>query len=161
MKEMKDDMIKSKANEELLTQENKLLKQQEGEDEEVMLLSSEAKNTLMDALLERLGQTWDKSLTQMSSMKEEVVEKAKQKREARDKTKEEELKKYKDEAAKWRKAFEDASTSASPSGAGTKEGHWKKEAKKYQEQARVVEKRYQDARPTEEYVNLVRDTVSC
>ena len=47
MEDMKADTIKSKTIEELLTQENKLLKQQEGEDEEVLLLTPQAKDTLV------------------------------------------------------------------------------------------------------------------
>ena len=73
MDEMKGDMIKSKAMEELLAQENKLLKQQEGEDEDVLILTPQAKDTLMQALMETLSPTWDKALKEVYQIKQDIV----------------------------------------------------------------------------------------
>ena len=105
MEEMKADTIKSKTIEELLTQENRLLKQQEGEDEDMLLLTPQAKDTLVQALMESLSPTWDKALTQIYQIKQEVVSMVEQN--VREWTRHqctEELQRYKGQSGKMEKS---------------------------------------------------------
>ena len=84
MDDMKNDTIKSKAMEELLTQENKLLKQQEGEDKDVLILTPQARDTLVQALMDTLSPTWDKALAEAYQIKQDIVSRAEQNRKVRE-----------------------------------------------------------------------------
>ena len=135
LNDMKDDTIRSKAMEELLTQENKLLKQQEGEDEDVLILTPQARDTLVQALMETLSPTWDKALAEAYQIKQDIISGVEQNRKNEESINAGEIQRYKDEAAKWKKAFEDAASSTStktPAPENTKEEYWEKEAKKVQ-----------------------------
>ena len=105
MDEVKSGVIKSKAMEELLVQENRLLKQQEGEDEEVLLLTPQAKDTLVQALMEALSPTWDKALKETYQMKQDIVAEVEQKACGEENITTAELQKHRDEAAKWKKSL--------------------------------------------------------
>ena len=134
MDEVKGGVIKSKAMEELLVQENRLLKQQEGEDEDVLLLTPQAKDTLVQALMEALSPTWDKALKETYQMKQDIVSEVEQKTRGEESITAAELQKHRDEAAKWKKAFEDMASSAkTPALEKHKEKYWEKEARKYKE----------------------------
>lgn len=76
MTSMKRDTIQSRVQQELLLQENALLKQQEGEDQDVLMLDPNAKNTLVKSVVDRLGQTWDKALEEANKVKGEVMHRA-------------------------------------------------------------------------------------
>ena len=161
MDDMKNDTIKSKAMEELLTQENKLLKQQEGEDEEVLILTPQARDTLVQALVETLSPTWDKALAEAYQIKQDIVSGVEQNRKGEESISAGELQRHKDKATKWKKAFEDAALSTStktPAPKNTKEEYWEKEARKYKELYREVNKKYKDELPSIECVNLIRET---
>ena len=107
MDDMKNDTIKSKSMEELLAQENKLLKQQEGEDEEVLMLTPQAKDTLLQALMETLSPTWDKALKEVYQIKQDIFSEVEQSRKGKESTTAAELQRHKDKATNWKKAFED------------------------------------------------------
>lgn len=59
--------------------------------------------------------------------------------------------------AHWKQAYEKAKVSASAEEHSKEAAYWKKEAKKYQEQARVAEQKHRESLPTQEYVDLVKD----
>ena len=161
MEEMKADTIKIKTMEELLTQENKLLKQQEGEDEEILLLTPQAKDTLVQALMEALSPLWDKALTQIYQIKQDVVSMVEQNVRSGQDTSIEELQKYKDKAARWKKAFEEATPPTStraPAPDSAKEKYWEKEAKKYQQLYQVTNEKYKAELPSAECIQLIRET---
>ena len=152
MDDMKNDTIKSKAMEELLTQENRLLKQQEGEDEEVLILTPQARDTLVQALVETLSPTWDKALTEAYQIKQDIVSEVEQNKKGKENISAEELQRHKDEAAKWKKAFEEAASSTStkpPAPEKYKEEYWEKEAKKYKELYREVNEKLKMSSPVQ------------
>ena len=161
MEAMKEDTIKSKTTEELLTQENKLLKQQEGEDEDVLLLTPQAKDTLVQAVTESLGPTWDKALAQMYQMKQEVVSMAEQGGRSGQDAGVEELQGYKDEVARLKRALEEASSSTTaraPVPDSAKEKYWEKEASKYRQLYQETNEKYKAELPSAECIRLIRET---
>ena len=128
----------------------------------MLLLTPQARDTLVQALVETLSPTWDKALTEAYQIKQDIVSRAEQNR---NKSEEiisvEELQKYKDEAARWKKACEDAATSTStkaPAPKNAKEKYWEKEARKYQELYWEANEKYKDVAPCAEYVDLIRET---
>lgn len=92
-------------------QENALLKQQEGEDEDVLMLSPDAKNTLVKAEVERLSHTWNRALTAANRIKEEIVQKATQQQHEEGKA---EIIKLREEALQWKNAYEEAKVKMLP-----------------------------------------------
>ena len=159
MDEIKGDVIKSKAMEELLVQENRLLKQQEGEDKDVLLLTPQAKDTLMQALMETLSPTWDKALKEAYQIKQDIVSEVEQKTRGEESITAAELQKHRDEAAKWKKAFEDITSSAkTPALEKHKEEYWEKEAGKYKELYREASEALKKELSSTECINLIRET---
>ena len=59
--DMKQGPIEGLARQEILESENKVLKEQEGENEEFLMLPPNAKALLLQTLVQRLGETWDKA----------------------------------------------------------------------------------------------------
>ena len=72
-KDMKQGIIEGMAKHKLLESENKVLKEQYGEDEDVLILSPNAKALLLETLAQRLGATWGKALVAMSEMRESTL----------------------------------------------------------------------------------------
>lgn len=70
---MKQGLIEGMARQEILEGENKVLKEQDGEDEDVLILPPNAKALLVETLAQRLGATCDKSLVAMSEMQESTL----------------------------------------------------------------------------------------
>ena len=103
--------------------------------------------------METLSPTWDKALTQVYQIKQDIISIAEQNRGSEESISAEELQRYKDEAARWKKTFEDAAPSTSakaPAPNNAKEKYWEKEAKKYQELYRVANDKYKDVLPSAE-----------
>lgn len=53
--------------------ENTLLKNQQGEDEDVLMLPPDARETLMGAIAQSLGKKWDVAIKQMESVRDTLV----------------------------------------------------------------------------------------
>ena len=94
--------------------------------------------------MEALSLTWDKALTQIYQIKQDVVSMMEQNVRGGQDTSIEELQKYKDKATRWKKAFEEATPPTStraPAPDSAKEKYWEKEAKKYQQLYQVTKQK--------------------
>lgn len=73
---MKTDLIKLQAKTEMLTAENTLLKTQQGEEEEVLILPPEVQDTIMGSITQALSKKWELAMNKMKTLNEEILENA-------------------------------------------------------------------------------------
>ena len=110
--------------------------------------------------METLSPTWDKALAEAYQIKQDIFSEVEQNKKGEESITAGELQRHKDEAAKWKKGFEDAASSTSTKTSApenTKEEYWEKEARKYKELYREVNKKYKYELPSTECVNLIRE----
>ena len=111
--------------------------------------------------MESLSPTWDKALTQIYQIKQEVVSVVEQNVKSGQDTSAEELQRYKGKAARYKRALEEATSSATaraPVPDSAKEKYWEKEARKYRQLYQVTNEKYTAELPSAECIQLIRET---
>ena len=74
----------------------------------------------------------------------------------------EEMQRYKDKAARWKRALEEATSSTTaraPVPDSAKEKYWEKEARKYRQLYQDTNEKYKAELPSAEYIQLIRETM--
>ena len=98
-----------------------------------------------------MSPTWDKALKEVYQIKQDVVSEVEQSRKGEQSIAAAELQRHKDEAANWKKAFEDATSSTkTPAPEKHNEEYWEKEAKKYKELYREASEKLKNELPSTE-----------
>ena len=112
--------------------------------------------------MQALSPTWDKALTQIYQIKQDVVSMVDQNARGGQDTSIEELQKYKGQKRQGgRKAFKEATPPTStraPAPDSAKEKYWEKEAKKYQQLYQVTNEKYEAELPSTECIQLIWET---
>ena len=71
--DLKQSLITGMARQELLEAENKVLREHEGDDENVLVLPPNAQALLIETVTQRIGITWNRALEAMNEMQEVVT----------------------------------------------------------------------------------------